>query len=400
MGPDSIPALHGLRVLDLTRVLAGPLCTMTLGDYGAEVIKVEPPGKGDDVRGWGPPFVANDAAYFLGFNRNKRSITLNLGTPEGNEILAGLARKADVVIDNFKAGTLEKWGFTNEWFEANAARAIRCSVTGYGTTGPKAGLPGYDFILQAESGLMSITGTHESGPIKYGVAVVDIVTGLLAVNAILTALQARHRTGRGQRIECSLYDSALFMLSNVANNFLASGKEPGRYGNGHPNVVPYDDYPTADGRLVLACGNDGQFERVAKLLGHPEWLADPRFAKVRDRVTNRTAMDEAVAAAFRTQPTAYWIETLHAAGVPCGPINAVSQAVADPHTSAREMVREVTHPAMGSYRQVGVPVKMSDTPSQLRRASPALGEHTDEVLAGELGYTAERIAALRAAGVI
>ncbi len=400
MGPDSTPALHGLRVLDLTRVLAGPLCTMTLGDYGAEVIKVEPPGKGDDVRGWGPPFVANDAAYFLGFNRNKRSITLNLGTPEGNEILAGLARKADVVIDNFKAGTLEKWGFTNEWFEAHAARAIRCSITGYGTTGPKAGLPGYDFILQAESGLMSITGTHESGPIKYGVAVVDIVTGLLAVNAILTALQARHRTGRGQRIECSLYDSALFMLSNVANNFLASGKEPGRYGNGHPNVVPYDDYPTADGRLVLACGNDGQFERVAKLLGHPEWLTDPRFAKVRDRVTNRKAMDEAVAAAFRTQPTAYWIETLHAAGVPCGPINAVSQAVADPHTSAREMVREVTHPAMGSYRQVGVPVKMSDTPSQLRRASPALGEHTDEVLAGELGYTAERIAALRAAGVI
>lgn len=397
---NATPALHGIRVLDLTRVLAGPLCTMTLGDYGAEVIKVEPPGKGDDVRGWGPPFVANDAAYFLGFNRNKRSITLNLGTPAGNEILAGLARKADVVIDNFKVGTLEKWGFTNEWFEANAPRAIRCSITGYGTTGPKAGLPGYDFILQAESGLMSITGTQESGPIKYGVAVVDIVTGLLAVNSILMALQARHQTGRGQRIECSLYDSSLFMLSNVANNYLASGKEPGRFGNGHPNVVPYDDYPTADGRLVLACGNDGQFERVAKLLGHPEWLADPRFAKVRDRVTNRKAMDAEVAAAFKTKPTAYWIEQLHAAGVPCGPINAVSQAVNDPHTSAREMVREVTHPAMGSYRQVGVPVKMSDTPSQLRRAPPALGEHTDEVLANELGYTAERIAALRAAGVI
>lgn len=394
------PALHGLRVLDLTRVLAGPLCTMTLGDYGAEVIKVEPPGKGDDVRGWGPPFVANDAAYFLGFNRNKRSITLNLGTSEGNEVLAGLARKADVVIDNFKVGTLEKWGFTDAWFDANAPHAIRCSITGYGATGPKAGLPGYDFILQAESGLMSITGTQESGPIKYGVAVVDIVTGLLAVNSILMALQARQQTGRGQRIECSLYDSSLFMLSNVANNFLASGKEPGRYGNGHPNVVPYEDYPTADGRLVLACGNDGQFERVAKLLGHPEWLTDPRFAKVRDRVSNRKAMDEAVAAAFRTKPTAYWIGKLQEAGVPCGPINAVSEAVNDPHTISRDLVREVTHPSMGTYRQVGVPVKMSDTPAQLRRASPALGEHTDEVLAQELGYTAERIAALRGAGVI
>jgi crotonobetainyl-CoA:carnitine CoA-transferase CaiB-like acyl-CoA transferase len=393
-------ALGGLRVLDMTRVLAGPMCTMLLGDYGAEVIKIEPPGKGDDVRGWGPPFVGHEAAYFLGFNRNKRSVTLNLDAAGGKAVLGALARKADVVIDNYKAGTLERWGFTNEWFEANAPRAIRCSITGYGTSGPKAGLPGYDFILQAESGLMSITGTRDGGPMKYGVAVVDMVTGLLAANAILTALHARQETGRGQRIECSLYDSSIFMLANVANNYLASGKEPGRFGNGHPNVVPYDDYPTADGRLVLACGNDAQFERVATLLGHPEWLGDPRFAKVRDRVAHRAAMDAAVSEAFRTQPTAYWIEQLQAAGVPCGPISSVSQAVDDLHTLAREMIRHVAHPAMGEYRQVGNPVKMSDTPAALRRAPPTLGEHTDEVLTNELGYTPGRIAALRASGVV
>ncbi len=397
---EAVTALAGIRILDLTRVLAGPLCTMTLADYGADVIKVEPPDRGDDVRGWGPPFFGSDAAYFLGFNRNKRSITLDLGKPAGREVLGALAKKADVVIDNFKTGTMEKWGFTNEWYEANAPQAVRCSITGYGTTGPKAGLPGYDFILQAESGLMSITGDPDGRPMKYGVAVVDMMTGMLAANAILTALHARHRTGRGQAIEASLFDTSIFMLANVANNFLAAGKEPRRFGNGHPNVVPYDDYPTSDGRLVLACGNDGQFERVARILGHPEWLTDPRFAKVRDRVSNREAMDAAVSEAFRTQSTEHWIEQLRSAGVPCGPIATVAGAVNDPQTVARGLVVDVEHPAMGHYRIVGPAVRLTDTPPTLRTAPPALGEHTDAVLAEELGYTREEIGGLRASGVI
>ncbi|MFN0302804.1 MAG: CaiB/BaiF CoA transferase family protein [Burkholderiales bacterium] len=397
---EPVEALAGIRILDLTRVLAGPLCTMTLADYGADVIKVEPPGRGDDVRGWGPPFFGSDAAYFLGFNRNKRSITLDLAKPAGREILMALAKKADVVIDNFKTGTMEKWGFTNEWYEAHAPRAVRCSITGYGTTGPKAGLPGYDFILQAESGLMSITGDPEGRPMKYGVAVVDMMTGMLAANAILTALHARQRTGRGQAIEASLFDTSIFMLSNVANNFLAAGKEPRRFGNGHPNVVPYDDYPTADGRLVLACGNDGQFERVARILGNPEWLTDPRFAKVRDRVSNREAMDAAVSEAFRTQSTEHWIEQLRSAGVPCGPIATVAGAVNDPQTVARGLVRDIDHPAMGHYQIVGPAVRLSETPPSIRSAPPALGEHTDAVLADELGYTREEIGGLRASGVI
>ena len=263
--------LAGIRVVDLTRILAGPLCTMMLGDMGADVIKVEPPDKGDDTRGWGPPFVGGEAAYFLGVNRNKRSLTLNMAVPAGQKILAGLIEKADVLIDNFRIGTLEKWGFTDAWFAQHAPRLVRCSITGYGSSGPKAALPGYDFILQAESGLMSICGEPDGGPTKYGVAIVDVCTGMLACNAILAALNARHRTGKGQKVELSLYETSLAMLVNVASNYLTAGRNGGRFGNGHPSIVPYTTYQAADAMIALGVGNERQFARIAEVLGHPEW---------------------------------------------------------------------------------------------------------------------------------
>src|ERR1043166_5988225 len=284
-------ALDGVRVIDLTRILAGPLCTMMLGDMGADVIKVEPPGTGDDTRVWGPPFVGDDAAYFLGVNRNKRSLTLNMAVEPGQAILARLIGTADVLIDNFKIGTLAKWGFDDAWFEAHAPRLVRCAITGYGSSGPKSALPGYDFILQAESGLMSICGEPDGGPTKYGVAIVDVCTGMLACNSILAALHARARTGRGQKVEVSLYDTSLAMLVNVASNVLVSGKGGGRFRNGHPSIVPYTTYQAAAGMIALAVGNDVQFARAAAVLGHPEWAQDERFRQNRARVVNRDLVD-------------------------------------------------------------------------------------------------------------
>src|SRR3954464_1283263 len=251
-------ALAGTRVIDLTRILAGPLCTMMLGDMGAEIIKVEPPGGGDDTRGWGPPFVAGEAAYFLGVNRNKRSLTLNMAAPAGQAVLQELVRRADVLVDNFKLGTLAKWGFDDAWFEEHAPRLVRCSITGYGSSGPKAARPGYDFILQAESGLMSICGAPDGGPTKYGVAIVDVCAGMLACNAILAALNARHSTGKGQKVEVSLYESSLAMLINVASNYLTAGRNAGRFGNGHPSIVPYTTYQAADAMVAIGIGNERQ----------------------------------------------------------------------------------------------------------------------------------------------
>src|SRR5574341_1259664 len=393
-------ALGGLRVLDLTRILAGPFCTQMLGDMGADVIKVEPPGAGDDTRSWGPPFTGGESAYFLGVNRNKRSLTLNMGVKAGQEILAQLVKKADVLVENFKLGTLEKWGITNEWLEKNAPRVVRCSITGYGSSGPDAALPGYDFILQAESVLMSICGEPERTPTKYGVAIVDVVTGLYACNAILAALAARNRTGRGQHVEVCLYDSGIAMLINVASNYLISGKDARRYGNGHPSIVPYTTYPTADGLIAVAVGNDGQFARFVEAVGHAEWGRDPRFAKNPERVTNRETLDTLIAQALKRDPSAAWIEKLRAAGVPCGPINTVAEALNDPHTQARGMVRTVKHPTAGDLRMVGIPFRFSGTPEAIRRAPPLLGQHTEEVLGAELGLSAERIAQLRAEKVV
>ncbi len=393
-------ALEGLRVLDLTRILAGPLCTQILGDMGADVIKVEPPGTGDDTRSWGPPFTGGESAYFLGINRNKRSVTLNIATKAGQEILAQLIKRSDVLVENYKVGTLEKWGFGNDWLEQNAPQLIRCSITGYGSSGPDAGLPGYDFILQAESGLMSVCGEAEGAPTKYGVAIVDVVTGLYACNNVLGALAARNRTGRGQHVEVCLYDSGIAMLVNVASNYLVSGKDARRFGNGHPTIVPYTTYPTADSTIAVAVGNNGQFARFAETLGHPEWARDPRFAKNPDRVINREAIDSAIADALKADRTESWIAKLRAVGVPCGPINTVAEALNDPHTLARDMVHTVRHATAGELKLVGIPFRMNGTPATIRRPPPLLSEHTDEVLGAELGLSAERIAQLRAEKVV
>jgi succinate---hydroxymethylglutarate CoA-transferase len=392
--------LAGIRVLDLTRILAGPLCTMMLGDMGADVIKVEPPDKGDDTRSWGPPFVGSEAAYFLGINRNKRSLTLNMAVPAGQKVLAGLIGKADVLIDNFRLGTLEKWGFTDAWFERAAPRLIRCSITGYGSSGPKAALPGYDFVLQAESGLMSICGERDGGPTKYGVAIVDVCTGMLAGNAILAALNARGRAGKGQKVELSLYESSLFMLVNVAANYLAAGREGGRFGNGHPSIVPYTTYQAADAMMALAIGNERQFARAAAVLGHPEWASDARFAGNRARVENRTVIDGLINGALAGDTAERWLDKLKAAGVPCGRINSVAEALDDPHTAARHMIETVEHPAIGALRMLGIPFKFSDTACSVRRPPPTLGQHSDEILTAELGLDAKAIAQMRREKVI
>jgi succinate--hydroxymethylglutarate CoA-transferase len=392
--------LAGTRVVDLTRILAGPLCTMMLGDMGAEVIKVEPPDKGDDTRGWGPPFVAGEAAYFLGVNRNKRSLTLNMAVPAGQKILAGLVEKADVLIDNFRIGTLEKWGFTDAWFEQHAPRLVRCSITGYGSTGPKAALPGYDFILQAESGLMSICGEPDGGPTKYGVAIVDVCTGMLASNSILAALNARHRTGKGQKVELSLYETSLAMLINVASNYLTAGRNAGRFGNGHPSIVPYTTYQAADAMVAIGIGNERQFGRVAEVLGHPEWAKDPRFTSNRARVENRDVIDGFINEALSHDDADVWLDKLKAVGVPCGRINSVADALDDPHTAARDMIETVEHSTIGALKMLGIPFKFSDTACSVRRAPPTLGQHNDEILKGELGLDEKAIAELRQEKVI
>ena len=327
-------------------------------------------------------------------------MTLNMAVPAGQKVLAGLIEKSDVVIDNFKVGTLAKWGFTDAWFEANAPRVVRCSVTGYGTSGPKAALPGYDFVLQAESGLMSICGEPEGTPTKYGVAIVDVCTGMLACNAILAALNARHRTGRGQKVELSLFETSLLMLINVASNVLVAGQEGGRFGNGHPSLVPYTTYRARDAMMALAIGNEPQFAKCAAVLGHPEWADDPRFNSNRARVEHRTLVDGSIAEALAADTADAWIAKLKAVGVPCGRINSAAEALADPHTAARQMIETVQHPAVGALKLVGMPYKFSDTAASVRRPPPMLGEHTEEILAQELGLDAAAIAALRSGKVV
>jgi succinate---hydroxymethylglutarate CoA-transferase len=392
-------ALTDLRVIDLSRVLAGPLCTQTLGDLGAEVIKVERPREGDDTRNWGPPYAGPLSAYFLGVNRNKKSLTLDLSRPEGLMVLDRLIRSGDVLVDNFKQGTLARWGFDDAWFEENAPRAIRCSITGYGSTGPKSEMPGYDFILQAETGLMAITGEPAGTPMKLGVAIVDICTGMQATIAILAALEARHRTGRGQRCEVNLHDTGLHILANVASNHLVSGDEAARYGNGHPNIVPYRTYEASDGDLALAVGNDRQFAVLAGELGHPEWAEDSRFATNPERVRNRDIVDEMVEAVIVTRTRAAWVEAFDAAGIPSGPINRVSETLASPQALARKMVTETQHSVAGTFKSLGLPIELSETPGSIRLEPPILGADTDMVL-GELGYSVEEIAEMRATGVV
>lgn len=392
-------ALAGLRVIDLSRVLAGPLCTQTLGDLGADVIKVERPGDGDDTRNWGPPYAGALSAYFVGVNRNKRSLTLDLGHEQGRAVLDRLIRGGDVLVDNFKQGTLERWGFDDVWFEDNAPGVIRCSITGYGSSGPKFDAPGYDFILQAETGLMAITGEVDGSPMKLGVAIVDICTGMQATITILAALEARRRTGRGQRCEVNLHDTGLHILANVAANHLVSGEEPGRYGNGHPNIVPYRTYPAADGDLALAVGNDRQFAVLATEVGHPEWAGDHRFATNPERVRHRELVDSMIGDVLATRTREEWVEVFDRVGIPSGPINQVSEALSSPQTTAREMVVEMEHSVAGQLRMLGLPIALSDTPASIRHEPPALGADTETVLA-EVGYSPDEIAGLRSTGVV
>jgi succinate---hydroxymethylglutarate CoA-transferase len=393
--------LDGVRVVDLTRVLAGPLATMLLADLGADVVKIERPGRGDDTRAWGPPFLGTESAYFLGVNRNKRSVTLDLGREAGRELLGRLLSTADAVIDNFKLGTLDGWGFDDAWFDEHAPRAVRCSITGYGSTGPKAGEPGYDFILQAESGLMAITGDEDGEPMKYGVAIVDVCTGLLAANALLAGLQERTSTGRGRRFEVTLHDTSLMMLANVAANFLASGAEPARYGNGHPNIVPYRTFRASDGDFALSVGNDAQFAVLAELLGHREWAEDERFATNAARVTHRGEIEALLNDAFAADTREHWAAVLREAGIPSGPINAVSEALSSPQARGRGMLLDIEHPVAGTFSSVAGPIRYADgPPPEARLAPPLLGEHVEDVLVGELGLSADELDRLRADGIV
>jgi formyl-CoA transferase len=410
-------ALPHIKVLDLSRVLAGPWCTQILADLGADVVKVERPGAGDDTRHWGPPFLkdaqGNDtehAAYYTCANRNKRSITVDLAHPDGQALIRQMAAQSDVLVENFKVGGLKHYGLDYESLKAVNPRLIYCSVTGFGQDGPYAERAGYDLMIQAMSGMMSITGradgTPGGGPQRVGVALTDLFTGVYAATAILAALEARHRTGEGQHIDMALLDVGMAILANQAGGFLNTGRVPQRQGNSHPSLAPYQDFPTKDGAMLLAIGNDGQFARFCEAAGHPEWAADERFATNTLRVRHREVLIPAMEDVTRTRTTAEWVALLEDKAVPCGPINDIGQAFADAQVQARGLaLNQSSSPvaqaqtAIESIATVASPLRLTATPPVLRRAPPALGEHTDEVLA-ELGLDAARIAALHQAGVV
>lgn len=403
-------ALAGVRVLDLSRVLAGPWCTQTLADLGADVIKVERPGSGDDTRGWGPPFLKDgtgrdtaEAGYYLGTNRNKRSLTVDLAQPEGQALVRRLALQSDVMVENFKVGDMARYGLDAQAMLALNPRLVYCSITGFGQTGPYRDRAGYDYAVQAIGGLMSVTGERDDapggGPQKVGVAVADLFTGMYASVAILAALRHRDASGCGQAIDIALLDSQVAMLANLGANYLVTGQPPGRAGNAHLNIVPYQVFEVADGHLVLAVGNDGQFARFCAVAGRPAWAEDARFATNADRVRQRDVLVPLVAERMRTRRKADWLQALEAAKVPCGPINDLGEVFADPQVRARGMVSTLAHPLAGSVDLVSSPIKLSATPVQPRRAPPLLGQHSDEVLA-ELGLTGAERDALRARGVV
>jgi formyl-CoA transferase len=373
---------------------------MLLGDLGAEVVKVERPGAGDDTRAWGPPFAAGESAYYLCANRNKKSITVNLKSPGGQEIIRRLACVSDVLIENFKVGELTALGLGYDQLKELNPGLVYCSITGYGQTGPDKDLPGYDFIIQGRGGVMSITGEAEGEPMKVGVAVVDVTAGLFAANAIQAALLARAKTGRGQAIDIALLDAQVAWLANVASNYLISGKRPERFGNGHPTIVPYQSFRARDGFFCLAVGNDGQWRKLCALLGRADLADDPRFATNPARVQQRETLIPLLQDVFATADIAHWLREIAAGGIPCGPVQSIDQVFADPQVVQREMVWTLPHPTAGEVRLVGSPLKLSETPVTLRAHPPVLGEHTDEVLANLLGYLPETLARLRKDGVV
>ena len=402
--PDSAPGqplLRGVRIIDLSRVLAGPYCTQLLGDLGADVIKIEQPGRGDDTRQWGPPYTASgEAAYFLSANRNKRSLTLNLKHARGLEILRALIGHGDVLVENFKAGTLEEWGLDYAALQQLRPGLICCSITGYGQTGPYASRPGYDFIAQAMSGFMSVTGAPDGEPQRAGVAIADLAAGLFASNAILAALVARASGGGGQRIDIALLDSQIALLSYVMSNFLVSGKLPQRQGNAHPNIVPYQEFKARDIYFAFAAGNDLQWQKFCAAAGRAAWATDARFATNPARVQHRAEVGRMLSELFATRDAAEWIALCEQAGIPAGPINTLERVFADPQVQARGMRVDVAHALDGSVPLVGSPLKIPTAPVQMRHAPPPLGHHTQEILGELLGYNAEQVAELRAAGVV
>jgi formyl-CoA transferase len=372
--------LDGIRVLDLSRHLAGPYCAMMLGDLGAEVIKVERPGAGDETRQWGPPFIGGESAYYLCCNRNKKSITLNLKDPADAEKCRQLAARSDVLIENFRVGGLDEMGLGYDTLKPLNPRLIFCSITGFGQTGPYRDRLGYDFVIQAMGGLMSITGEPDRPPMKVGVALVDVSAAMFACIGILAALQARERTGEGQRVDVSLFDSQVAWLANVGSNYLCSGVVPQRWGNAHASIVPYQAFATADDYIVIAVGNDGQWQRLCKVLGKPEWKTDPRFATNPQRVAHRNTLVPLIEEILLRKPAAEWLTALEAHDVPAAPVNTIDKVFADPQVLAREMLIEMPHPTAGVVRMAGTPIKLSATPAQMKLPPPLLGEHNEEVL--------------------
>jgi crotonobetainyl-CoA:carnitine CoA-transferase CaiB-like acyl-CoA transferase len=373
---------------------------MVLGDLGADVIKVENPDGGDDTRSWGPPFVGGESAYFLSINRNKRSITLNLKDPRGQELLRRLATRSDVFIENMRPGALERWKLDAASLRAETPRLITCSISAFGKTGPYRDDPGYDFTLQALGGLMSVTGQPDGEPTKVGVALVDVITGLFAATAILGALRTRDETGRGQHVDVSLLESELAALVNVASGFLVSGNRPKRYGNAHPSIVPYQVFAARDRPFALAAANDRQFATLCASVGHPEWSADPRFATNPARVTHRQALEELLTESFSSRDAEDWVRALRDAGLPCAPINRVDEAFNHEQVRALNVVEDIAHPAAGTVPLVRSPLHLSETPPIIRQPPPTLGQHTEEVLGEMLGLDAEQIAELQRVGAI
>ncbi len=409
--PQSSGALAGIRVLDLSRVLAGPWCGQTLADLGAEVVKIERPGSGDDTRGWGPPFMpgsdgmrTQEAAYYQSANRGKLSVAINVATSEGQDLVRALAADSDVVIENYKAGSLERYGLDYASLAAVNPGLVYCSVTGFGQTGPRAAEPGYDFIIQGMGGLMSITGERNDrpggGPQKVGVAFADLMTGMYATVAIQAALMSRARTGRGQYCDIALLDVQIASLGNQGMNYLASGRVPGRYGNAHANIVPYQVFDASDAQFVVACGNDSQFAALCDAIGLPTLSHDPRFTRNSGRVEHREQIVAILAGHFQTGSAGEWIGRIHAAGVPVGAINDVAQALQEPQVQARGMLVGIPHPLNPDFVSLGSPIKLSGTPVQYVRPPPMLGEHTDAVLRDRLGLSGERLDRLEQAGVI
>jgi crotonobetainyl-CoA:carnitine CoA-transferase CaiB-like acyl-CoA transferase len=392
--------LAGITVVDLTRVLSGPYCTMMLADMGARVIKIEHPGKGDDTRAWGPPFVHGESAYFLSINRNKESVTLDFKKPQGRALLDRLIASADVVVENFRPGTLARQRLDYDSLAPAHPSLIYCSISGFGQDGPKRDRPGYDAVVQAEGGLMSVTGSADGPPFRLGVAIADLVAGLLAAQGTALALFARERTGRGQRVDIGMLDGVAALLSYQAGIFFATGHAPPRLGNRHPTIVPYETFEAADGEFVLAVGNDDQFRRFCAVAGLDAVAADARFTTNPGRVSHYDALRPLLADALRKHARAHWIEALTSAGVPCGAVRDVREVLTDPHLEARRMIEVVEHATAGMLQVLGVPIKLSGTPGAVRTAPPTLGQHTESVLEQDLGVAGPEIARLRQDGVI